>query len=168
MNSGPGVCPSRCSRSKVAGLVQVVKNQFLIIKRRSYEAMFAQIKKTIPNAVRPNATAARGNNMSIAACMPRSLLPQTAKSAIFQSRNEICSRCLWSASWCFCQTKDSDQGRKTATRSNTLIMASCRSGDRTRSTPQERTRRRGLPRPCRWPDEADQKSACCERQVPCS
>src|SRR5438552_15617505 len=114
MNSGRGVCPVRCSRSKFAALVQVVKDQFLVIKRRSYEAVFAQIKKTIPNAVRPNATAARGNNMSIAACMPRSLLPQTAKSAIFQSRNEIVSGCLWRAIWCFCQTKDSDQGSKTA------------------------------------------------------
>ena len=53
-----------------------------------YEAELAQIRKTIPIAVNPNATAASGSSMSIAACEARSLLPQTAKSPMRQSWNE--------------------------------------------------------------------------------
>jgi hypothetical protein len=42
----------------------------------------------MPIPVRPNATAASGNSISIAACMLRILLPQTAKSPWRASKKE--------------------------------------------------------------------------------
>src|SRR5439155_1942053 len=80
----------RCRRHRRrAANQQSLKSPVTGNKAPIYEAALAQIRKTIPSAVRPNATAARGSNMSIAASVLRSLLPQTAKSPIFHSRNGI-------------------------------------------------------------------------------
>ena len=58
-----------------------------------YGAMYEQIRYTMPIAVRPNATAASGNSKSMAASVPRSRPPHTAKSPDRQSWNEIASGC---------------------------------------------------------------------------
>src|SRR5215475_4349113 len=54
---------------------------------------YAQIRKTMPIAVSPKATAASGSSRSMAASVPRTRLPQTAKSPALQSRNESCPGC---------------------------------------------------------------------------
>jgi hypothetical protein len=51
------------------------------------------------------------------------LAAQTAKSPILQSWNDVLPGGLWWGIWCLLQTRDSDQGSKTATSSNTLTMA---------------------------------------------